>query len=303
MDWEELLVGIYMHVCGLYENDLVFYAQRLSNNVLCLDSGFTDQEAMTVYIFGIIKGHRETKKIYGYAQGHLKSWFPKLPSYTKFNERINFLCSAFVRLTQCLMQQVQLPEWLVQSQRLVDAVVDSMPIMLARGSRADSAKVAVEIADKGKCASKGIWYHGLKLHKLGICNPSTIPLPCYLELSPASANDNTVFKELIAPLFRNLRIFADRIYFDEPSTEELWENQNILLLAGQKRKKGQARLNADQKFFNTLVSRSRQPIESFFNWLEQLTGIQCASKVRSTAGLMKHVFGRVAAALITLIAF
>lgn len=57
--------------------------------------------------------------------------------------------------------------------------------------------------------------------------------------------------------------------------------------------------------FNTLVSRVRQPIESFFNraadrWLEEKTGIQCAAKVRSTQGLLKHVFGALAAALFTL---
>ena len=273
----------------------------MSNNVQCLEEGFSDCEAITVYIFGILRGQRETKKIYIYTRDHLKSWFPQLPSYSKFNERTNFLSHAFVRLAQCLIKQLQLPHWLTTSQRLLDTIVDSMPIILAQGSRADSAKVALEIADKGRCASKGLWYHGLKLHHLGICNPPTIPLPGYIELSPASANDNTVFKEQIAPLFSHLRIFADRIYDDHPSSKQLQEYHHCTLLAGQRRRTGQANLHADQKLFSTLVSRSRQPIESFFNWLEQLTGIQNASKVRSTAGLMKHIFGRMAAALFILI--
>lgn len=41
----------------------------------------------------------------------------------------------------------------------------------------------------------------------------------------------------------------------------------------------------------------RQPIESFFNWVNEKTGIQIASKVRSYQGLMVHVFGKLAAAL------
>jgi hypothetical protein len=41
----------------------------------------------------------------------------------------------------------------------------------------------------------------------------------------------------------------------------------------------------------------RQPIEALFAWIEEKTGIECASKVRSYNGLMVHVFGELAAAL------
>ena len=53
--------------------------------------------------------------------------------------------------------------------------------------------------------------------------------------------------------------------------------------------------------FSTFVSSIRQPIECFFNWLNRLTNIQTASIVRSTTGLLLHIFGRIAAALATLI--
>jgi len=45
------------------------------------------------------------------------------------------------------------------------------------------------------------------------------------------------------------------------------------------------------------VSRVRQPIESLFNWIEEKAGIEMASKVRSSQGLLVHVFGRLAAAM------
>ena len=46
----------------------------------------------------------------------------------------------------------------------------------------------------------------------------------------------------------------------------------------------------------------RQPIESLLGWINEKTGIQRASKVRSyrVFGLLVHVFGRLAAAMLLL---
>lgn len=301
-DWEELLISICYKVCDLYEKDLVWYAQRFSNNAGAQDAGFLDVEAITIYLFGIVKKRRQIKEIHAYAKDHLLEWFPKLPSYQKFNERLNRLSPALCRMSACLMDEVRPPGWLLGCQpHFLEAVVDSMPIILAKGGRADSAKVALEIADKGRCASKNLWYHGVKLHDMGLCHPMHMPLPFYIELSRASESDLTVFKEGMAPKFRDLRVFGDKIYDDRTSAAELAAAQNFEMMPCQKRKKGQARLESDQKYFNTMVSQIRQPVESFFNWLEERTSIQIASKVRSTQGLLKHVFGKLSAALFILI--
>ena len=61
------------------------------------------------------------------------------------------------------------------------------------------------------------------------------------------------------------------------------------------------RNKAADDLFSKAVSKVRQPIESFFNWLIEKTDFQKASKVRSTKGLMVHVFGKMAAAFINLI--
>jgi hypothetical protein len=45
---------------------------------------------------------------------------------------------------------------------------------------------------------------------------------------------------------------------------------------------------------NSVISSIRQPIESFFNWIQEKTKIQHASKVRSTNGLFAFVFARIA---------
>lgn len=69
------------------------------------------------------------------------------------------------------------------------------------------------------------------------------------------------------------------------------------MLTPLKKAKGQPYLDAADQWLSIAVSRVRQPIESLFNWLEEKTGIQRASKVRSYRGLLVHVFGRLAAAM------
>lgn len=71
------------------------------------------------------------------------------------------------------------------------------------------------------------------------------------------------------------------------------------LLTPRKRQKGDVLISGDM--FSTFVSSVRQPIECFFNWLHHLTDIQTASMVRSLSGLLFHTFGRIAAALATLL--
>ena len=66
-----------------------------------------------------------------------------------------------------------------------------------------------------------------------------------------------------------------------------------------KKQKADALVSGDSFF--TFISSLRQPIECFFNWYNRLTSIQTAPMVRSLPGLLSHVFGRVAAALISLI--
>ena len=61
------------------------------------------------------------------------------------------------------------------------------------------------------------------------------------------------------------------------------------------------REKAYRDLFGSAVSKARQPVESFFNWINEKTKIQEAQKVRSTNGLTVHVFGKIAATFIYLI--
>jgi hypothetical protein len=67
-------------------------------------------------------------------------------------------------------------------------------------------------------------------------------------------------------------------------------------MAIEKRKRGQNIYLLTKKLLNTAISTLRQPIESYFNWLIELTSIQDASKVRATKACLTHVYGKIAAA-------
>ena len=47
--------------------------------------------------------------------------------------------------------------------------------------------------------------------------------------------------------------------------------------------------------FSKEVLTIRQPIESFFNWINEKTQMQNTSKVRSSNGLLVHIFGKLTA--------
>ena len=64
-----------------------------------------------------------------------------------------------------------------------------------------------------------------------------------------------------------------------------------------------ARSRGSSYLFSQAVSKVRQPIESFSNWLNEKTEIQRASKVRATKGLLVHTFGKLAIALLTFVNF
>ena len=100
--------------------------------------------------------------------------------------------------------------------------------------------------------------------------------------------------------------WGDKIYSNKEFFAELEKQNNSVMLTPVKAVKGQTKQQkqwnrAADDLFSKAVSKVRQPIEGFFNWLIEKTDFQRASKVRSTKGLMVHVFGKLAAAFINLI--
>ncbi len=285
------LIELYCLICHFYDTQSVLNQQRLSNNS---KPAFTDPELVTCYFFGMLNNHYQQQKIYDYIANHWHECFPDLPTYQAFNNRVNNLAAHFAVITDLLLSE---KHRLLDLSATEDSVIDSFPVMLKRGKNAKSGRVARGCADFGYCASKDIYYWGVKLHNLAVRQTRSLPVPFQLFLTAASKHDLTAFKEQ-SPTVPTRYLFADKAYKDK-ELELILESRGVTLLTPPKKKK-----NDLPQFYEPLwskfVSSFRQPIESFFNWLNEKTAYQNASKVRSEKGLLVHCYGKLAFACLLL---
>lgn len=296
-DKAQKLIKIYMYVCSKYDETLNCYCQRYSNNSKPL---FSDQEILTIYLFvGSEQRYTRIKEIHSFAKEYLLDWFPGLVSYQTFVYRLNRMVGAVQELLKHLVKSYKPADC---DENLV--IVDSMPIMTCCG-RNRQGKVARDIADKGFCSTKNMYYHGLKLHYVGYRRKGHLPFPCQLVLSPASENDLAVFKRDCAPGLVGKSVYADKIYQDSLFWQQE-ENKGNTLFSPVKAIKGASITEkqwdkAADDLYSAAVSSVREPIEAFFGWLINKTNIQRAQKCRSSAGLLIHTLGKLAIAFIFLI--
>ena len=293
MDTASTLIRIYLFICSRYQGRLAAVAQRQSNN----DSPkFTDEEVLTVYVFGLVKKRKTISEIHEYMEDHFSDWFPDLPSYQSYNRRLNRLSAVFAPLVQEALSEISCQKTRNETIR----IADSMPIMLAEGQRASQATVASDpLASVGYCSSKDTFFYGVKLHVIAQQRSGTLPLLQQAGLTPGSENDLRALRRVL-PTIEGGVLCGDKAYCDGPLKKQLAEEQDLDLLTPVKKNKGQKTLSAADKLYSESVSRLRQPIESLFNWINEKTGIQKASKVRSYRGLLVHAFGRLAAAMLLL---
>ncbi|MCS3648227.1 hypothetical protein GGP62_000850 [Salinibacter ruber] len=251
---------------------------------------------LTIYVFGLIKKRTTISEIHEYVEDHFSEWFPDLPSYQSYNRRPGRLSAVFAPLVEEALSEVSCQK----TRGKIIRIADSMPIMLAKGQRASQAEVASDrLASVGYCSSKCVSFHGVKLHLVVERRSEKLPVPERAGLTPGSENDLRALRRVLPTLAGGV-LCGDKAYCDGPLKKRLAKDQNLDLLTPVKKDKGQKTLSAADKLFSEAVSRVRQPIESLFNWINEKTGIQRASKVRSYQGLLVHAFGRLAAAMLLL---
>jgi hypothetical protein len=284
------VIQIYLLVCQIYDNQSSLKYQRRSN----FKPVFTDQEIITIYLFGQLNEKFNHRQIHQFIRQYWLDWFPALPSYQAFNRRLNLLSDNFQTLFAHLLNGLNLKP----KQFSADFLIDSMPVMLALGTRAKRARVAPEIAKTGFCATKQINFYGVRIHLIGKRQAGTLPTPARIWLREGNVHDLTAARELADELPAGINLFADKAYADANFRAEL-ESRAIKLLTPLKKPRKEE-LSAPQKQFNKTVSSFRQPIESFFKWLIDKTDIQRASQVRSTDGLLIHCLGKLTFALFLL---
>ena len=244
---------------------------------------------MTIYIWGIYNRKFDVKASYDFIHDYYDGWFPKLPSYQAYNARICYLADAFKELASALICDLELDP------NHNDFVNDSIPIIVANEKRSGSAKAAGELCNKSYCASKNIWYYGVKLHTVAQCNHKSLPTPALMMVSKASEHDLPVAKQLLDDAV-NMRLFGDTAFVDKEWQSFMLSENNVEIITPVKRNKGQKKLPFWDGIYSSAVSSVKQAIESFNNWIIEKTSIQRASKVRSSAGLTAFIFARIACA-------
>lgn len=288
MKKELQLIALYCTVCD-YHSTIEMETQRLSNN---FRPEFTDEECITIYLWGVMNRRFELKAIYEFIKDYLLEWFPKLPTYQAVCNRLNRLVPAFRLLVEMWMDLVS-----AISGTEMTFVVDSCPIILAKQRRSGHAKVAPELCDKGYNSSRKEYYYGVKLHVFAARHTGTLPTACAMTISRASENDLVAAKQVMDSCcpFRGGILYADKAYADQAWAKTIKQDYSVQLLTPRKKKVYDTLRGGDA--VSSFVSSFRQQIECFFNWLDERTNIQSASKVRSKAGLLVHIFGKIAAAL------
>lgn len=291
MEWEAKLIFIYLTVCEFFLQDPTRKKLRKSPNTAL---NFTDEEVITIYIFGILHGFRTNKQIHQFIYVYWKSWFPALPKYSTFNHRLNVVMNEFISFSDRFIERFK--AHVKDGENIV--LIDSMPIILAKGSRAHNAKVAQETASFGYCSSKKLYYWGVKFHLFVDYVSGTLPNPRLLNITGAKEHDLPAVKDIFDE-FENCKIIGDKAYLDNERKQNLAQ-KNIQLHTPCKLPKFKKTLTEDETIYSKIISSFRQSIEIFFAWIIEKTGIQNASKVRSDKGLAVHIFGRFAAAMILL---
>ena len=285
------LIQLYVLVCELHDTRRSTCFQRTSNNVQV--DGITDQELIALYWFGHLQGHFEKKAIHTFIKNYWLEYFPKLPAYQTFVARLNRLEATFQSFgaeLQARLRVAHVPE--------VDQVIDSLPVMLARGGHAYTATVAREYAEVGYCASKKQYFHGVRLHVIAQRRSGQLPSPQQIWLREGACHDVRSVKEQ-APALPTTTLIGDTAYADAEFQAQL-AAQGTTLRTPRKKPKGKE-LSALEKHYNRCVSRLRQPIEGLFNWFNDKTGLQDAGTVRSEDALMIHCFGKLAFAYFLLV--
>ena len=148
-------------------------------------------------------------------------------------------------------------------------MLDSFPIFTCI-SKNRKGKVAPELTAKGYCASKGKYYYGCKLHAFTARREGTIPFPKSLLIIPAEDYDLTVFKQACGMIYGKT-ISADKIYSDfeyfnpkKKVSQQIEMHTLVKAIKGQTKELKQAG-SVFNNLFSRVVSKVRQPIESFFN--------------------------------------
>ena len=226
MNWQNRLITVYRYVCKHYQQALWVHSQRMSHYA---DLSFSDEEVITLFLFGVMDKHRESKGIYEYEDRHLRDGFPRLPGYVAYVQHLNRVADVFAPLLALIQQEQETRNsgqvWLI----------DSFPVALAKQGHRFNACVAKQLADSGYCSTKKLYYYGVRVHIIGRRQPGSLPVPEYIGVTGTSDHDGKLFDQIRPQLHHN-ELYGDKAY-QRPDAEEVRQAQNLTVLTPVKKTK------------------------------------------------------------------
>ena len=183
MGWQSRFASIYLIVCKVWDQGLKYHQETDSNN----HSSLSDEEVLTIFLFGVLSGHRSVKAVYWFTRNHLHGWFPGLKSYEAYNYRLGRLSGICPIFLEALLR-----ECFRLKGKHIRRIIDSFPIIMAKEKHSSKGRVARQLAAKGYCSSRGEYYYGVKVHVIGVSKDGGIPLPETVQITSANIHGLTL---------------------------------------------------------------------------------------------------------------
>jgi hypothetical protein len=241
----------------------------------------SDAELITLVVLQALLGFTSEARWLRYANSHLHTMFPYLPTQSGYNKRVRaattMLRAVCAHLVGCCPRSTD-DLW----------VADSTPVECGRSRETAKRSDLAGWAEYGYCASHSRYFWGLRLHLL--CTPCGLPVA--FALTGAKADERHTLlgmfgadPNLLASR-RRQSLIADKNYYGKQFEAELVEAGITLLRPARQGEKPRA----GQRFFRPL----RQVIESINNTFKAQLDLERHGG-RTIAGVAARVLQRVLA--------
>ena len=226
-------------------------------------------EVMTIVILFHLIGYRNFKQFYlGYVIPHLSSYFPGLPSYTRFVE---------------IKKEVVFPLYCFLSSDFSQATgisfIDSTPLTVCHNRRIHSHKVFKKIAKRGH-SSTG-WFFGFKLHLIVSDQGALLSFA----LTPGNVNDRVPVTYLVEGKIQG-KLFGDKVYLSQQLFSQLLGKGIQLITKIKKNMK-----NRLMSVYDKVMLRKRAIIETIFDQLKNISQIEHSRHRSPTNFLVNLIAG------------
>ncbi len=240
----------------------------------------SDAELITLVVLQALLGFTSEARWLRYANSHLHTMFPYLPTQSGYNKRVRAattMRAVCAHLVGCCPRSTD-DLW----------VADSTPVECGRSRETAKRSDLAGWAEYGYCASHSRYFWGLRLHLL--CTPCGLPVA--FALTGAKADERHTLlgmfgadPNLLASR-RRQSLIADKNYYGKQFEAELVEAGITLLRPARQGEKPRA----GQRFFRPL----RQVIESINNTFKAQLDLERHGG-RTIAGVAARVLQRVLA--------